>query len=62
MTPVAPLDKEKLAEAVLLHLFTTAFPASLFFMTKDESRRIMLVPGLRFIQDWGGTHIGFLVP
>ena len=19
-------------------------------------------PGLRFLQDWGGTHIGFLVP
>ena len=28
----------------------------------DQSGAGTYEPGLRFIQDWGGTHIGFLVP
>ena len=28
----------------------------------DQSSAVTYEPGLRFIQDWGGTHIGFLFP
>ena len=28
----------------------------------DQSSPWTCEPGIRFIQDWGGTHIGFLVP
>ena len=28
----------------------------------DQSGAGTYEPGLRFIQDWGGTHIGFLLP